>query len=105
MKALKIFILRYSTSHFILSKSSAKQYHHIHSVMLYFVYLVYLIYQNLERTKKAKNTLETIDIDSSNIENSSHVELMQQRLNFVDDYNYVNFKEYRERLDLFFKLF
>jgi len=105
MEALKIFILKYSTSHFILSKSTAKQYHHIHSIMLYFVYLVYLIYQNLERTKKAKNTLESVNLDSENIENSSHIELMRHRLDFVDDYNYVNFKEYRKRLDLFFKLF
>ena len=77
--------------------------------MLYFIYLVYIIYSNLEKTNNTKNLINS-SIDKINWVNtpeeySSNLVLMKERLNFVDDLNYSNFKKYREKLNLFFKLF
>ncbi len=105
MEILEEFIMRFSYRSFILSKETAEEYHKIHGIMLYFIYLVYIIYQNLEKTKQAKLMLKSVKYLNSMEENTWNMELTKQRLDFVDDLNYSNFKKYREKLNLFFKLF
>lgn len=106
---LEGFIQKFSNSEYILTKENSKEYHKIHGIMLYFIYLVYIIYSNLEKTNNTKNLINS-SIDKINWVNtpeeySSNLVLMKERLNFVDDLNYSNFKKYREKLNLFFKLF
>ncbi len=106
MTLLEWFISQFSDSHFVLTKENSKYYHQIHSIMLYFIFLVYIIYQNLEKSTKARNILEEY-VSSNNEEKQydQHTQFMEKRLHFVDDLNYSNFKQYREKLNGFFKLF
>lgn len=109
MKLLENFVQKFSDSQYILTKQNSQEYHKVHWVMLYFIYLVYIIYSNLEKTNNAKNIIEKVfqenKWDDISEEQSWNLFLMQERLKFVDDLNYSNFKKYRERLNLFFKLF
>ena len=106
---LEKFIIKFSNSQYILTKENSKEYHKVHGVMLYFIYLVYIIYSNLEKTSNTKNiiekALEKHKSDDNSEEYSWSLLLMEERLKFVDDLNYSNFKKYREKLNIFFKLF
>ncbi len=102
MQLLKDFIVRFRDKDYILTRENAGEYHKLHWILLYFIYLVFLIYQNLIKTE---NTLKNIE----NIKNNSIYEwnliLMKKRLSYVDELNRDTFERYKNRLELFFKMF
>ncbi len=99
---LKDFIVKYKNRTFVLTRKNSKYYHELHSIILYFIYLVFLMYQNIEKNIQTQKQLK-------NMWNSGvyegHIELMKKRLNYVDDLSLVTFKKYKQRLEIFFKLF
>lgn len=96
------FISKFSNSSYVLSYEGSKYFYEIHSIFLYFIYLVYLMNENIEKTKQANVEL---DQDFDDIVYESQKELMRQRLSYVEHLHYKTFEQYKEKLDLFFKLF
>jgi len=70
-------------------------------ILLYFIYLVYIMYLNIIKTNKTVKELEDL---WNNIENNWHIQLMKQRLKTIDDLNLVTYKNYKEKLEIFFNL-
>ena len=96
------FIRKFSDTSFELSYEKSKYYHTLHSIFLYFVYLVFLMHQNIERTSEALEDINNIN-DSGLYE--WQISLMNNRLSYVDDLQLETFNKYKNRLELFFKLF
>lgn len=102
MVLLEQFILRYTDKNYVLTKENSEEYHKIHWIMLYFIYLVFLMYQNIESTTNAKKELENT-ISSEIFE--WQIELVKNRLLYVDLQQKNTFEQYNNRLELFFKMF
>ena len=96
------FIKKFSASTFELSYEKSKYYHTLHSIFLYFIYLVFLMYQNIERITETEEILENRVKDWLY---EWHVYLMEKRLSYVGEQHLQVFEKYRNRLELFFKLF
>ena len=96
------FIKKFSNSTFELSYEKSKYYHTLHSIFLYFIYLVYLMHQNIERIIKTEKELND---RSRGWLYEWHVDLMEKRLAYVGEQHLQAFEKYRNRLELFFKLF
>lgn len=101
LKLLENFIVSFSNSNYILTKENSSEYHKLHWIVLYFIYLVFIISQNIEKTKGVLTELNNINSDIYD----GHIDLVKQRLAYVDNLNIINFKNYKEKLELFYKLF
>ena len=102
MELLKIFIIKFRDKSFVLTKNNADQYHKLHWILLYFIYLVFLISQTLERTNITQTNLNSVEVEWIY---EWQISLMKKRLNYVDEVNRDTFERYKNRLELFFKLF
>ncbi len=102
IKLLEDFIKKFSGKKFALSTSNSKYYHKLHWILLYFIYLIFIMYQNKENNRKVKQELEKINFDWLY---EWQIDLMKKRLSYVDDLHYDTFNMYKQRLELFFKLF
>ncbi len=100
MGLMEDFIKRFSWETFELTVEKSKYYHKLHSTFLYFIYLIFLMHQNIENTKKVKQSIKDLDWLYE-----WHVELMKKRLYYIEDLHIKAFNQYRDRLELFFKLF
>lgn len=96
MKLLEDFIVKFKDKNFVLTTENSNFYHKIHSVLLYFIYLVFLMNQNLDNSKKILSSTEN---------NNSYLDFALKRLSYVEDLNEEVFIRYKNRLDLFFRLF
>ncbi len=99
---IKDFITKFSWKEFELTLQKSKYYYKLHSIFLYFIYLVFLMYQNIENTKRTR-----LELDKMNIKliKEWHITLMRKRLWVVENLNITTFNKYKNRLELFFKLF
>jgi hypothetical protein len=102
MELLKKFIIKFQDKTFVLTEDNANEYHKLHWIILYFIYLVFIVSQNLDKTNK---TLKTIDSLEWNWIYEWNLELMKERLSYVDEINRDTFERYKRRLELFFKMF
>ena len=102
LELLTDFINRFKNKDYILTKENSKEYHKLHWILLYFIYLVFLMYQNLEKSSIAKKELETVE---NTWIYEWQINLMKQRLKYVDDLNILTFNKYKDRLESFFSLF
>jgi hypothetical protein len=102
MQILKDFIIKFQDKKYILTRQNANEYHKLHWILLYFIYLVFLVYQTIEETEKAKKELLLVDVEWIY---EWQVDLMNERLNYVDELNRDTFERYKRRLELFFKMF
>jgi len=102
IKILENFINKYSNSNFELTYQKSKYYHKIHSIFLYFIYIVFLMYQNIKKTNITLKELKDIDCDWIF---EWHISLIQKRLHYIEQIHNDTFQKYRNRLELFFKLF
>ena len=96
------FIKKFSSWTFELTYQKSQYYHSLHSVFLYFIYIVFLMYQNIEKTKNAKQEL---DNTISEWIFEWHIDLMKKRLSYVEWLHLNAFDQYKNRLELFFKMF
>lgn len=101
-KLLEDFISKFSKWNFELTIQKAEYYHNLHSILLYFIYLVFLMYQNVEKTSNAENELNN---SKSEWIFESHIDLMKKRLSYVKDIHQMTFDRYKDKLELFFKMF
>lgn len=99
---LEDFIKRFSNKNFELSLEKKDYYYKLHSIFLYFIYLVYTMQLNLDKTMEAENELKT---DLDNVAYNSHKKLMSKRLQYTKDIHLKVFEQYKNRLELFFKMF
>lgn len=102
MQLLKNFITKFQNKDFILTRKNADEYHKLHWILLYFIYLVFIISQTIEKTDKTLNNIKDVHW---NWIYEWNLELMKERLNYVDKVNKDTFERYKRRLDLFFKMF
>ena len=102
IELLEKFILKFKNKDYILTKDNSEEYHKLHWILLYFIYLVFLMYQNVEKTNV---TLNELGQNRYNWIYEWKLELMKERLNYVNDLNIITFGKYKEKLGLFFKLF
>lgn len=102
MAKIEEFIKIFSNNEFVLSHSKSQYFYKLHWIFLYFIYLVFLMYQNLENTAKAKKDLENVIVDWIY---EWQIELMKKRLSYVEEQSEDIFNKYKNRLELFFKLF
>lgn len=102
MEKLEEFIKKFSNKEFLLTYSKSDYFHKLHWIFLYFVYLVFLMYQNLEKTDSAKRELQSV---ISEWVYESQIELMKNRLEYVEEMHLNTFEQYKNRLELFFKMF
>lgn len=100
-KKLEEFLFEYKNNNFVLSISNADEFHKIHAIVLYYIYLVYIMYKTIQDSEKTLCTLWEL----SESESKEHVELMRERLRFVNDMSVKNFNLYYARLQTFFSLF
>lgn len=100
-KKLEEFLLEYKNNDFVLSTSNADEFHKIHAIVLYYIYLVYIMYKTIQDSEKTLCILS----DLWECESKEHVELMRERLRFVNDMSVKNFNVYYTRLQTFFSLF
>lgn len=96
------FIKNFADKEYILTYAKSDYFHKLHSIFLYFVYLVFLMYQNLEKTDIAKKELENVVVEWIY---EGQINLMQNRLKYVEKLHLKTFKQYKNRLELFFKMF
>jgi len=101
IRILENFILHLQKWDFILTKDNSSKYHKFYGTLLYFLYLVYLMDLNIKKTSHTLKELEKLDED---LENNAHIAMMKKRLSYVDDLTVVNYKKYREKLEIFFNL-
>lgn len=102
MQLLEDFIAKFQDKEYILTRDNTDEYHKLHWILLYFIYLVFIISQTIEKTDK---TLDSINDIEWNWIYEWNLELMKQRLNYVDEVNRDTFEKYKRRLELFFKMF
>jgi len=100
-KLLQEFILKFKDTNFILTKENSDIFHKIHSIILYYIYLVYIMYKSMINTEKTLWNLEKLEYNDHN----EHIDLMTERLKYVNDLSIANFNNYYEKLEIFFKLF
>ena len=101
IKLLEDFINHLQKWDFILTANNSSKYHGFYWMLIYFLYLVYIMHLNIIKTTEALKELEDMwDI----INNNSHINLMKKRLKYVDDLSLVNYKNYKEKLEIFFNL-
>ncbi len=96
------FITKFSDSTFELSIEKSDYYYKLYSIFLYFIYLVYVMYENMEKTDEIQNELEE-KFDDEVYE--SHKQLIKNRLEYVEKIHNNTFEQYKNRLELFFKMF
>jgi len=101
IKLLENFILNLQRWDFVLTRENSNKYFNFYWILLYFIYLVYIMYLNIIKTNKTVKELEDL---WNNIENNWHIQLMKQRLKTIDDLNLVTYKNYKEKLEIFFNL-
>ena len=101
IKLLEDFIIHLQNWDFILTKENSKKYHTFYWMLLYFLYLVYIMHLNIIKTSKTVKELEDL---WNNIQNKWHIQLMKQRLKIVDDLNLITYKNYKQKLEIFFNL-
>ncbi len=101
MVLLENFIKKFQNKSFILTKTNSAEYHKLHWVLLYFIYLVFLMFQNIEKSKLAIEGTDNIDNEIY----ESQLKLMKNRLAYVNEINTHTFEKYKNRLELFFKMF
>lgn len=102
IEVVEDFIKKFSKKNFELTKEKAEYYHTLHWIFLYFIYLVFILYQNISNTSNAKKQLKEI-IATGIYE--WQIDLMNKRLSYVEDIHTKTFEKYKNRLELFFKLF
>jgi hypothetical protein len=100
-KMLEEFIIKLQNWDFILTRENSYKYHNFYWMLLYFLYLVYIMHLNIVKTSKTVKELENLWTD---MENNWHIILMKNRLKIVDDLNLVTYKNYKEKLEIFFNL-
>lgn len=101
-KMLEDFIESFKSNNFILTKENSNEYHKIHSVVLYYIYLVYIMYVNIIKSKENLEYLDKVNIDKDFEQQKI---LAEKRLSYVTDLSINNFKEYYNKLEIFFSLF
>ena len=101
IKLLQNFIEKLQTWDFILTRENSKKYHTFYWILLYFLYLVYIMHLNIIKTSKTVKELEDL---WEKLENDWHIIVMKKRLKIVDDLNLVTYKNYKEKLEIFFNL-
>jgi len=101
VKLLEQFILNLQNWDFILTRENSKKYHSFYWILLYFLYIVYIMHLNIIKTSKTVKELEDL---GSKIENNWHLLLMKKRLKIVDELNLKTYKNYKEKLEIFFNL-
>lgn len=102
IKKVEEFIKKFSNSDFILTYAKSDYFHKLHSIFLYYIYLVFLMYQNMEKTTNAKRELDNA-VTSWVYE--EQIDLMKKRLLYVEEQHQNAFNAYKNRLELFFKMF
>lgn len=102
MQLLENFIIKFQNKKYVLTKENSSGYHKLHWILLYFIYLVFIMSQNLEKTEKIQKTIEKSEW---NWIYEWHISLIKERLNYVDNLNKETFDKYKNRLELFFKMF
>lgn len=100
-KQLESFLYEYKNKNFVLSTANSDEFHKIHAIILYYIYLVYIMYKTIQDSEKTLCTLS----DLWECESKEHIELMRERLHFVNDMSVKNFNVYYARLQTFFSLF
>lgn len=101
IQLLQDFIVNFKNKDFLLTKENSKEYHKIHSLLLYFIYLIFIMHENIVSINNTQKWLENIDAWSY----EAHKKNIEQRLSFVWDLNMVVFKQYKEKLELLLQLF
>ena len=96
------FIKKFSDDSFELDIEKSEYYYKLYSVFLYFIYLVFLMYQNIEKTNLVQNELKE---NSQNWIYDWNIELVKQRLSYVEQLHNNTFELYKNKLELFFKMF
>ena len=99
---IKDFINKFSNKTFILDLKSSAYYHKLHSIFLYFIYLVFLMHQNIKKTSEIKKELEEV---KKNWIYEWNIVLFKKRLSYIENLHSSTFIKYKNRLELFFKLF
>lgn len=102
MVLVEDFINEYSDSSFELSYEKSEYFYKLYSIFLYFIYLVFLMHENIVKTKLAE---EELNHDFKDEQYNSQKELIKQRLSYVEKLHNKTFEEYKDRLELFFKMF
>lgn len=101
MQLLQDFIINFKNKDFILTRENSKEYHKIHSLLLYFIYLIFIMHENIVSINNTQKWLENIDVWYY----EAHKKIMEKRLSFVWDLNMVIFNQYKQKLELLFSLF
>jgi len=101
VKLLENFIINLQNWDFILTRENSDKYHSFYWMLLYFLYLVYIMHLNIIKTSKTVKELEDL---WNKLENNWHIILMKDRLQIVDNLNLVTYKNYKEKLEIFFNL-
>ncbi len=101
IKLLEQFITKLQKWDFVLTIQNSKKYHIFYWILLYFIYLVYIMNLNIIKTSTTLKELENL---WNKQENDWHIILMKERLKIVDNLNLTTFKNYKERLEIFFNL-
>ncbi len=96
------FIHKFWNKEYELTYEKSKYFYTLHGYFLYFIYLVFLMYQNMEKTKKAEKELENSNVDEIF---EWHINLVKKRLAYIKDIHNQTFEKYKNRLELFFKIF
>lgn len=96
------FINKFSDTTFELSIEKSDYYYKLYSIFLYFIYLVYVMYENIEKTNQTQTELEQ-NYDNEVFE--THKQLIKNRLEYVNNIHNNTFEQYKNRLELFFKMF
>ena len=100
-KILEEFIFKLQNWDFVLTRENSNKYHTFYWILLYFIYLVYIMHLNITKTSKTVKELEAL---WDKVLNNWHIQLMKKRLKIVDDLNLVTYKNYKEKLEIFFNL-
>lgn len=101
VKVLEDFIKSIQSWNYVLTKENTKTYFKFYWVLLYFIYLLYIMHLNIQKTSETLTELEKLWDDT---QNDIHIQLMKQRLSYVDDLTIVTYENYKEKLELFFNL-
>ncbi len=101
VELLEEFIKNLQSGDFILTRENSNTYYKFYGILLYFLYLVYIMYLNIIKTS---DTLKELEQLPDTMENNWHIELMKKRLKVVDNLNLVTYKNYKQKLEIFFNL-
>lgn len=96
------FITKFAKANFELTYEKSDYYHKLHGIFLYFIYLVFLMYQNLEKTHLAQTELDGVKTQGIF---ELQIDLMKERLSYIKELHENTFEQYKNRLELFFKMF